>query len=90
VAFEDTGDSLGGAAGDYGVDVVLNANTPEFDGEQYLSMMRERSLVDPVPGRSEFVQMFPSSEVTATALAPRISPAMVFGHRNGGRYAALR
>ncbi len=71
----------------YDAEVVLNANTPEIGGEQYISMILERSVVDPVPGRGEFVQMFPSSEVTASALAPAISPSMVFRHRDGGRFA---
>jgi glyoxylase-like metal-dependent hydrolase (beta-lactamase superfamily II) len=71
----------------YEVDVVLNSNTPEMGGDQYISMMLERSLVDPVPGREDFVQMFPSSEVTPSALAPAIRPAMIFGHRDGGRFA---
>lgn len=71
----------------YDVDVVLNANTPEMGGEQYCSMILERSLVDAVPGREDHVQMFPSSEVTPSALAPGIRPSMVFGHRNGGRFA---
>jgi len=71
----------------YDVEVVLNANTPELGGEQYISMILERSIVDAVPDRPDFVQMFPSSEVTSTPLAPRISPAMVFKHRDGGRFA---
>jgi glyoxylase-like metal-dependent hydrolase (beta-lactamase superfamily II) len=71
----------------YELEVVLNANTPELGGEQYISMILERSIVDPAKGRPDFVQMFPSSEVTATALAPRISPAMVFKHKDSGRFA---
>jgi hypothetical protein len=71
----------------YELEVVLNSNTPEFGGEQYISMILERAVVDPVPSQPEFVQMFPSSEVTSTALAPKISPSMVFKHRDGGRYA---
>jgi glyoxylase-like metal-dependent hydrolase (beta-lactamase superfamily II) len=71
----------------YELDAVLNSNTPEMGGEQYTSMMVERSLVDPVPGREQFVQMFPSSEVTPSIMAPGIIPSMVFGHRDGGRFA---
>jgi glyoxylase-like metal-dependent hydrolase (beta-lactamase superfamily II) len=68
----------------YDYEVVLNSNTPELGGEQYTSMVLERSLVDTVPGRPEMVQMFPSSEVTPTPLAPGIRPALLFGHRDGG------
>jgi glyoxylase-like metal-dependent hydrolase (beta-lactamase superfamily II) len=71
----------------YGYEVVLNSNTPEMGGDQYCSMVLERALVDPVPGRPDHVQMFPSSEVTPSALAPGIRPSMIFGHRDGGRFA---
>jgi glyoxylase-like metal-dependent hydrolase (beta-lactamase superfamily II) len=71
----------------YEAEVVLNSNTPEMGGEQYASMVLERSLVDVVPERPEFVQMFPSSEVIASPLAPGIRPAMVFRHRDSGRFA---
>ncbi len=70
----------------YEVEVVLNANTVELAGEQYCSMILERSLVDPVPDRPEFVQMFPSSEVAATAMAPLLRPSMYFRHRDSGRF----
>jgi glyoxylase-like metal-dependent hydrolase (beta-lactamase superfamily II) len=73
----------------YDAEVVLNSNTPELGGEQYTSMVLERSLVDAVPGRPDFVQMFPSSEVTASALAPRIRPSVVFKHRDSGRFARV-
>ncbi len=72
----------------YDVDVVLNANTPELGGEQYVSMMLERAVVDAVPSRPEFVQMFPSSETVASALAPGIRPSMIFTHRDSGRFAS--
>lgn len=71
----------------YELEVVLNANTPELGAEQYASMILERSLVDPVRDQAELVQMFPSSEVTPTPLAPGIRPSVVFGRRNGGIYA---
>jgi hypothetical protein len=70
----------------YDVEVVLNANTPELGGEQYASMVLEKSVADPVPDNPEFVQMFPSSEVTASAIAPRIKPTMVFKQRDSGRF----
>jgi glyoxylase-like metal-dependent hydrolase (beta-lactamase superfamily II) len=68
----------------YEVEVVLNANTPELGGDQYCSMILEKSIVDPAPGDSRFPQMFPSSEVTPTALAPGIHPTMIYGSRESG------
>jgi glyoxylase-like metal-dependent hydrolase (beta-lactamase superfamily II) len=71
----------------YEVEVVLNANTPELAGEQYASMVLEKSVVNRVADRPEFVQMFPSSETIYSALAPGIRPAMIFTQRNSGRFA---
>lgn len=55
------------------VDVILNANTPESGADQYTSMTLEKALVSRVKSAPAFVQMFPSSEVTPSALMP-ISP----------------
>lgn len=71
----------------FDVEVVLNANTPELAGEQYASMILERSLVDRVRDRPDHVQMFPSSETIKSAIAPGIRPSVIFGHRNSGRFA---
>jgi hypothetical protein len=68
----------------YEVEVILNSNTPELAATQYNSMLLEKSVVDRVPGNPAFVQMFPSSEVTPSALAPGIRPAMIFGDRDHG------
>jgi glyoxylase-like metal-dependent hydrolase (beta-lactamase superfamily II) len=57
------------------LDVILNANTPEGAARQYTAMSLEKALVDPVAGAPEFVQMFPSSEVTPSLLAPGLSPS---------------
>lgn len=74
----------------YGFDVILNTNTPELWTTQYNHMMVERTLVDPVPERPEFVQMFPSSEVTPSAMAPGIRPSMVFTERDSGAVQTAR
>src|SRR5208337_4786269 len=50
------------------VDVVLNANTPQSGADQYTSMVLERTVVDRVKRAPGFVQMFPSSEVTPSAM----------------------
>jgi hypothetical protein len=68
----------------YDVEVVLNSNTPELGAEQYISMVLERSVVDRVPDAPAFVQMFPSSEVTPSPIAPGLRPSVVFGHRTSG------
>jgi len=75
---------LQGFARTYDVEVVLNANTPEEGAEQYISMVLERSVVDRMPGAPAFVQMFPSSEVTPSAVAPGLFPSIVFSERTSG------
>ena len=74
----------------YDFEVVLNTNTPELWADQYTSMIVEREMVDPVPGRPEFVQMFPSSEVTPSAFAPGVRPSMIFKHRDSGQLQTTR
>lgn len=68
----------------YDVEVVLNSNTPELGAEQYISMVLERTLVDRVPDAPGFVQMFPSSEVSPSPVAPGLRPTMLFEHRTSG------
>lgn len=58
-----------------GLEVVLNSNTPELGADQYTSMILERAMVDPLPVAPEFVQMFPSSEMTPSLLAPGVGPS---------------
>ena len=57
------------------LDVILNANTPESGAEQYTAMCLERALVDRIPAATDFVQMFSSSEVTPSLIAPGLSPS---------------
>jgi len=68
----------------YDLEVVMNSNTPELGAEQYVSMVLERTMVDRVPDAPAFLQMFPSSEVTPSAVAPGLRPSMVFEHRTSG------
>jgi hypothetical protein len=58
----------------YDLEVLINSNTPELGAAQYTSMIAERTIVDVAAEAPEFVRMFPSSEVTASALAPGASP----------------
>jgi len=62
------------------IDVLLNANTPERGADQYTSMILERTMVDRVKRAPAFVQMFPSSEVTPSALSPGLKPTIL--HRS--------
>jgi glyoxylase-like metal-dependent hydrolase (beta-lactamase superfamily II) len=62
------------------LDVLLNANTPERGADQYTSMILERTVVDRVKRAPAFVQMFPSSEVTPSALSPGLKPTIL--HRS--------
>ena len=59
------------------LDVVLNANTPEYGALQYTSMILERTIVDRVRRAPAFVQMFPSSEVTPSMIAPGLTPSLL-------------
>lgn len=64
--------------------VILNGNTPEYGADQMTSMLIERALVDPVPHAEEWVQMFPSSEVTPSVTAPGLSPSYLHGAVTSG------
>lgn len=68
----------------YDLEVILNSNTPELAAEQYNSMILERSVVDRAVENPAFVQMFPSSEITPSVVAPGIRPSMRFGDRDHG------
>ncbi|MDB4946457.1 MAG: hypothetical protein JWP97_5991 [Labilithrix sp.] len=72
------------------VDVVPNANTPEYGALQYTSMVLERIIADRVKRAPAFVQMFPSSEVTPSLLAPGIAPTVLHRAVTSGEIAAGR
>jgi hypothetical protein len=82
---ESTIPGLSLAARTLDVDVVLNANTPEHGGRQYVSMLLEKTLVDRVKHAPGFVQMFASSEVTPHAIAPGLKPTILHGAVSSGR-----
>lgn len=69
------------------LDVLVNANTPEGGADQYTSMILERTLVDRVRRAPAFVQMFPSSEVTPSKLAPGLAPTLLHRAITGGEIA---
>lgn len=74
----------------YDVDVILNANTPEAAGDQYVSMMLERSVVSPAPGNPQFFNMFPSSEVFFSPIEPTVRPTVMFHEKKGGTVVTRR
>jgi glyoxylase-like metal-dependent hydrolase (beta-lactamase superfamily II) len=74
----------------YDVDLVMNMNTPEWGADQYTSMNLERTVVDRVAHAPAFVQMFPSSEVTPSAIAPGLAPTIVFGELASGEPVGKR
>ena len=48
-------------------------------------MMLERALVDRLPEQPALFQMFPSSELTTSWLAPGIKPSYFIGERVAGQ-----
>ncbi|MCW2974033.1 MAG: hypothetical protein JWN72_2306 [Thermoleophilia bacterium] len=60
-------------------EVVMNFNTPEYASLQYNSMVKEKLIADPVPGREQFPQVFPTSEFTKYWMAPGIKPTYEHG-----------
>jgi hypothetical protein len=66
------------------LEVMPNTNTPELAAEQYTSMLLERAIVDRVTDDSGFYQMFPSSEVTHSLIAPYVKPTYRFGKMESG------
>jgi hypothetical protein len=74
----------------FDVDLVMNLNTPEASCDQYASMSLERAIVDPLPRAPAFAQMFPSSEIVASALAPGLTPTITFGALTDGEVFTRR
>jgi hypothetical protein len=59
------------------LDIVINANTPESGADQYTSMVLEKTIASRLQRAPAFVQMFPSSEVTPSALSPGLKPTVL-------------
>jgi hypothetical protein len=71
----------------YDVEVILNSNTPELAATQYTSMVLEKTVASRVSRAPAFVQMFPSSEVTPSIIAPGVTPTIVHRTLNFGTLA---
>jgi hypothetical protein len=61
-----------------GYEVVLNGNTRENSLDQYSSMVVEKILAGPAKEDPTFVAFCPSSELTASILAPGLRPTFSF------------
>ena len=67
------------------VDLLLNANTPELGSVQYNSMVLEKTLTSRVARAPGFCQMFPSSEVIPSMIAPGLKPTVQHGSLRYGQ-----
>jgi hypothetical protein len=63
----------------YGQEVILNSNTVESSLDQYASMVLEKTLAGPSKKDPSFVNVFPSSELTRSVIAPGLSPTFTHG-----------
>lgn len=61
-------------AKEWGVEVILNANTIEYTAEQYISMIKEKTVAGTGYLGAGIPNFFPSSELTGSWLAPGLSP----------------
>ena len=73
-------------AAEWGYEVVMNFNTPEYASWQYNSMIKEKLIADTIPG-THFPQVVPSSELTKHRLAPGVKPTFQHGELSIGRIA---
>jgi hypothetical protein len=60
-----------------GLEVVLNGNTREHSLDQYSSMVVEKLFAGPSAAEEAFVNFHPSSLLTASLMAPGVSPTVV-------------
>jgi hypothetical protein len=72
------------AAAEWGLEVVLNGNTLENTVQQYNSVIKEKSVIDPSVTDGRFLQFFPTSELTKNLAMPRTSPTFTFGRLHHG------
>lgn len=70
-------------AEEWGQEVVLHGNTPEFAARHYDSMVLERELADPTAD-APFPRCFPVAELTPSRLALGLNPTHVHGAISSG------
>ncbi len=61
-------------AREWGLEVILNANTIEYTAEQYISMIKEKVVAGSGTLGTDIPNFFPSSELTGSWLAPWLKP----------------
>ncbi|HEX7323137.1 MAG TPA: hypothetical protein VF299_09450 [Mycobacterium sp.] len=71
---------VAGWARKWSQELILNANILESTATQYNSCVLEKTLVDRSQVDERFLQFFPTSELTASALTPGTAPT--FTHRS--------
>jgi len=65
-------------------EVILNGNTRESTPDQYASMLVEKTFAGPNRKHPEFCNFYPSSELTASVVAPGLSPSFSHGELRVG------
>lgn len=69
------------------IDLVMNAGASDRGADQYTSMVLERIIADRVRRAPAFAQMFPSSEVTPSLIAPALRPTLLHRAITSGQVA---
>ena len=67
-----------------GLEVMLNGNTRESSLEQYSSMILEKAVAGPSRDDGSYVNFYPSSELTASVIAPGLAPTFSLGDLSHG------
>lgn len=79
-----------GFAERFGYEVVLNGNTREHSLDQYASMVVEKVIAGPSKVDPSYVNFLPSSELTASVMAPALGPTFTHGDVHHGEIRAPR
>lgn len=66
-------------------EVILNGNTRDSTPDQYASMVVEKTFAGPNAARPEYVNFYPSSELTSSVIAPGLSPSFTHGELKSGQ-----
>ncbi len=69
----------------YGIDIIMNANTLENSNDQYISMDMERTIAGPSLKNPNFYNIASSSELTSNFLFPFMKPTFTLGELEFGR-----
>lgn len=69
-------------------EVILNGNTRDSTPDQYASMVVEKVFAGPNQEQPEFVNFYPSSELTASVVAPGFSPTFTHGELSFGHLSS--